>query len=308
MAKLTINAAAVTRLVGEISNLKDEISGMKDQIKCCYSVIREQEKLLTYQSRCMQTILSTITNNTDTPYGPLNESGPQGLIFVTDEAPGDDECRLTTSPRTPVAQSFAARNSAPTSPVLPVVESVPSVEPPTSSFTETKTPDPEPADHGHEPERRRTRPRRAAALAQNKPSKRNVGDIAAAVPDMANEALPSATVQPADTPRAPITSSLRAAAPRVVSLHVYNLSEDSTTEDVVRHVQDHMGIMAPVCQQLAVTRGNYTSFRLDVPADKVKVARNAGSWPEGVSVRFFNVIQPKQQKNSTAQRDNTSPT
>ncbi|XP_047996381.1 uncharacterized protein LOC125234215 [Leguminivora glycinivorella] len=229
----------------------------------------------------------------------LNESGPEGLIFV------DNDVLLDTSrqdhiltPVTPANQSVVTVDvtQETKSPVLPTPASGQStpVQPGTTEL----------------PEARRLRPRRGpAASEEGKPSTKRQADIAptALLPSAAPAANPGpSTSAPAQhTVPAPLTSStcsLRAAGPRVVSLHVYNLSEATTTEDVVRHVQDQMGIASPVCQQLVVTRGNYTSFRLDVPANKVKAARDNANWPTGVGIRYFNIVQPK---NANVQRAST---
>jgi hypothetical protein len=241
------------------------------------------------------------------------------LIILNDDPPldaGQDppasapESPVTIAPVSPRSDSGVAASSEPASPVLPVVAPV-----------NLMPVGPEVADSAPVHEKRRTRQRRAAIESRSKQSsKESCGNalLATSVADLASSPALASSADMAQTPSAtglraapavdplqsPSTPGLRAAGPRVVSLHVFNLSEDTTVEDVIHHVQTKLGISAPVCEKLVVTRGKYTSFRLEVPADKQRLVRSSHNWPDGVSVRLFNVVQ-KQQKNCTTPRGPT---
>ncbi|XP_063370741.1 uncharacterized protein LOC134659066 [Cydia amplana] len=237
----------------------------------------------------------------------LNQSGPEGLIFLQDDLPLDIQNEeLISSPAPPPTQPVSvAMTPGHESPILPVPKPA---DPEPSVKSSAQQPDPAPTNPDHLTETRRSRPRRGVVSAQSRTCATKKDDCLPTAPAVSSPGISSAPLPPLPAvtdpvPQSPCASGLRAAGPRVVSLHVYNLSEETTTEDVVRHVQTNMGIAAPVCQKLVVTRGNYTSFRLDVPADKVKAAKNVANWPSGVGVRYFNVVQPK---NSNAQRATTT--
>lgn len=263
-AKSLTTAAAVSNLVDEISTLKIEVTEMKDEIRGCHDVIREQQRMLTYQNECIQRILGIVSNQPVHPrlslsqHLSLDESGPQGIIFTNEQQPP----LVTMEPMPPT----------PASPV------------------------PQPARIAPALMSHRSCPPRVTPSALN--DEKCSSD--------ANGSIPTTILSPAKVPATPMKAQLKAtqprekrsmglsaAAPRVASLHIFNLDINTTAEDVVRHVRTQMGISAPICEQLVVTRGSYSSFRLDVPTDKLRTARNIKNWPEGVSVRTFNVVQPK---------------
>lgn len=269
-AKSTTNTAAVNRLVDVISNLKAEITEMKDDIRSCHNIISAQQKLLTYQNDSIQALLRIVTNKTFHPtlHGPqhfsLNESGPQGIVFLGDE----QEQFHSAGGRSMTSSQGPARQSPTPRPRRRVVTSTNNHQSPTANNS------------------------------QQNQNQHVSAPGAATLPGSGGSTTPPRP-EPEVSPCGSSPAGLRAAAPRVVSLHIFNLSEDTTVEDVIRHVQNQMDIPSPVCEQLVVTRGSYTSFRLDVPAGKQNVARNTKNWPEGVSIRSFNVLQPK---NSAAKR------
>ncbi|XP_047984040.1 uncharacterized protein LOC125224655 [Leguminivora glycinivorella] len=162
MAKQVTKAAAVTRLVEEVSNLKNQLAEMKNEITQCSSVISQQNRLLTYQSRCIQKILSTVTSTeVDFPltsstdhHELLNESGPEGLIFL------DNDSQLDTGRQDHLSTPATSANQSAVS-VAVTQESKSPVMPSPASGQST------PVQSGTNlPETRRLRPRRAAAASE----------------------------------------------------------------------------------------------------------------------------------------------
>lgn len=92
----------------------------------------------------------------------------------------------------------------------------------------------------------------------------------------------------------PETRCLRAAPPRTVSLHLFNFSVGTSPDDITNHLKSRLHMTA--CCEKLTTRGEYSSFRLDVPAAKVQSVRDPKLWPEGVAVRKFNVVTSKNGK------------
>lgn len=82
---------------------------------------------------------------------------------------------------------------------------------------------------------------------------------------------------------------LRAAPPRVGCLHLFNFDVDTTPEDIQLHLQSQLRVKSISCERLP-TRGEYASFKLEVPASNVPSIRNSKLWPAGVSIRKFNII------------------
>lgn len=91
------------------------------------------------------------------------------------------------------------------------------------------------------------------------------------------------------------TGGLRAAPARIGSLHLFNFNIDTTPDDIKKHLLSQLEINNISCEQLP-TRGEYASFKLDVPISKVQSVRDPGLWPTGVSIRRFNIVTPKNSK------------
>ncbi|KAJ2952083.1 hypothetical protein O0L34_g4350 [Tuta absoluta] len=87
-------------------------------------------------------------------------------------------------------------------------------------------------------------------------------------------------------------TSLRAAPPRTAALHLFNFNIETTVEDIVGHVKKFIKTSEVHCEKL-VTRGDYSSFKLNVPTASFKVIRDFKIWPAGVSIRKFNDITSK---------------
>lgn len=98
------------------------------------------------------------------------------------------------------------------------------------------------------------------------------------------------------------TGGLRAAPARISSLHLFNFNIDTTPDDIKKHLLSQLEINNISCEQLP-TRGEYVSFKLDVPTNKVQSVRDPGLWPTGVSIRKFNIVTPKNLKKPHAQND-----
>ncbi|KAJ2937593.1 hypothetical protein O0L34_g19073 [Tuta absoluta] len=96
------------------------------------------------------------------------------------------------------------------------------------------------------------------------------------------------------------TKSLSAAPPRTTSLHLFNLSTSTSIDDITGHVKRLIKTGEIRCEQL-ITRGDYSSFRLDVPAASLKAVCDPGVWPEGVSICRFNVVSPESKNLKTQQ-------
>jgi hypothetical protein len=281
--KVTANTAAVNRLVEIITNLKTEIADMKDRIECCNCTILEQHKLLTSQNANIQAILRVMTGTNNHPELPhkslafqhvtLNESGPQGIVFLDEE----QHVQSTITP-----PSLAV-------PMSPGVPAASEPEPKARRNRQRRDPTNSPlitADHHQSPEGQPPMPVQPVPVLQTVPRPQAAG-LTVAPPAAAPIRNPSRSSSERGA------AGLRAAGPRITKLHVFNLSEDTTPDDVIHHVQTRMGIPKPVCEQLVVTRGKYASFRLDVPTDNQKIVRDTSNWPAGVSVRLFNVVQAK---------------
>ncbi|KAJ2937243.1 hypothetical protein O0L34_g19280 [Tuta absoluta] len=71
------------------------------------------------------------------------------------------------------------------------------------------------------------------------------------------------------------TKSLSAAPPRTTSLHLFNFSTSTSIDDITEHVKRLIKTGEIRCEQL-ITSGDYSSFRLDVPAASLKTVRNHG--------------------------------
>lgn len=98
------------------------------------------------------------------------------------------------------------------------------------------------------------------------------------------------------------SGGLRAAPPRIGSLHLFNFNIDTTPEDIKQHLLSKLKINNIGCERLP-TRGEYASFKLDVPTCKVQSVRDPGLWPTGVSIRKFNIVTPKNSKNTHTRND-----
>ncbi|KAJ2937388.1 hypothetical protein O0L34_g16572 [Tuta absoluta] len=103
----------------------------------------------------------------------------------------------------------------------------------------------------------------------------------------------SASLHAPTNPTNATPGSLKAAAPRIISWHIFNFSEGTTSEDIAQYTETVLKIQRFQCEQLKVTRGNYTSFRLDVPATATSIIKHPSSWPEGVTVRRFQIVTSK---------------
>ncbi|KAJ2938060.1 hypothetical protein O0L34_g19383 [Tuta absoluta] len=104
---------------------------------------------------------------------------------------------------------------------------------------------------------------------------------------------PPAPLHAPTSPTNATPGSLKAAAPRIISWHIFNFSEGTTSEDIAQYTETVLNIQQFQCEQLKVTRGNYTSFRLDVPATATSIIKHPSSWPEGVTVRRFQIVTSK---------------
>ncbi|KAJ2943641.1 hypothetical protein O0L34_g16754 [Tuta absoluta] len=96
-------------------------------------------------------------------------------------------------------------------------------------------------------------------------------------------AQPAAQAQP---------GCLSAAPPRTSALHLFNFSVETTTADIIDHLKLRLKLNVARCEKLT-TLGEYSSFKLDVPAARVRDIRNRNLWPEGVAIRPFNEITSK---------------
>ncbi|KAJ2948836.1 hypothetical protein O0L34_g5763 [Tuta absoluta] len=85
---------------------------------------------------------------------------------------------------------------------------------------------------------------------------------------------------------------LCAGPPRVASFHLFNFSQSTVSQDITSHLKSRVGLENLTCVQLQ-TKGQYSSFRLDVPTNKAHLIRNDKLWPEGVSIRNYNVVTSK---------------
>lgn len=250
-----------------------------------------------------------------------NDSGPEGLTCVYNDTPGDKQVQNEVSASTTLP---SPKQSTPTHTPVPIqtrrLRSRPrrklqseavQEQPSTSPVIESAAPAArkEPVSKAAAPPVRLAPARavQAESVSQVRSTK-STTSAPEAVVKAAITAAPTTSAVPAakpvpSTPAAPgppdvsdpprKLEGLRAATQRPVSLHVFNLSTETTTDDVIRHVKSIIGIQVDICERLKVTRGQYSSFRIDVPASKVRLVRNSKHWPDGVSVRMFNVVEPK---------------
>lgn len=290
----TRTKATEDRLVDVISNLEVTITDLQYRVTECYEIIKTQQIELTTQREITGEILKLLKHNSPnvctenhpntyskivkiparfavTNNVPLDESGPSGLVHI-DTVYNDPNTQSTP-------------------------HSTPSLTT-TPPMAEQQQPIQQPVD---KPRRGRPARQRKTALAQDASPSDTA--TATAVHQQTESVRPSVPLEPVQLfvhSEQPLVSEkqrgLRAAAPQPVSLHVFNLSVETTAEDVLRHLESGLSIKVTRCEKLTVTRGQYSSFRIDVPSDKVRLVRNSKHWPDGVAVRMFNFVQTKNLK------------
>lgn len=318
------------RLVDVILNLKEIVKEMKDKLDKTHDIIINQQREITRQKQTNIEILKILQlKSTDlnlekltaTPqylhsYGTLNislnDSGPEGLTFIHDTKLDSIQVQNEACTSQPPKEVSTPTRSSTTMPVEKMqLRSRPRRKLQSEAVAGQLLPSPDalPAQPAHQTavSKPPVPPGPAGPAGPMLPTTQ----IPSPLPCRIVESLVPAALIP--IPQSALLSpkvvslmerrdGLRAAAPRSVSLHVFNLSEETTSADLVDHIKSTMDIQVDRCEQLTVTRGHYSSFKIDVPANKVGVIRNRKHWPEGVSIRIFNIVKPKNFKVSSGDR------
>lgn len=247
----------------------------------------------------------------------LNQSGPTGLNYMPDlDSSYDDVAEiLTVSPQKPTlaSRSGSAPNSpsyssvvaalkvpkapapADGAPTVPVVSApaaaVPAAAEPVAAATLSATARTAGASAAAPVTILAQTAAAPAAAVQATRRLRSRAHRLSPVVDPPSKPSPSVSQSSSQLSSRTSTCGLKAASPRVISWHVFNLSEGTTVSDVIHYVETELKIRDAKCEQLKVTRGQYSSFRLDVPAANTFIIKQHTSWPEGVSVRRFKIVQ-----------------
>jgi hypothetical protein len=314
------------RLVDVILNLEMTILEMKEKLDKTYDIMQQQQQVLIMQKELNIEIMKTLNNTSPdlhsrqsnvpnkTPQYTVtlnnvshNNSGPEGIIFFDNTSPCDTQaqeeefqCAAPQEISTPTRSSVALplqRKQLRSRPGRMLQSKAAAAKPSESPDTGSKAPAVQAAapklPGSSVPSASANRTAAPSALETTMP------------PVVKLPAVPTArTPPPAPMLRAAPKhqEGLQAAAPRPISLHVFNLTVETTTDDVVHHIKSKFGIQVEKCEQLKVTRGNYSSFKVDVPAHKVGIVRSHKHWPEGVSIRNFNVVEPKNYQANSGDR------
>jgi hypothetical protein len=299
------------RLVDVILNLEVELKEIKHKLHGCHDLISNQQHEIIENKNQMAELLKIVRalpGNTerpeiegarDIPYNlhshftnnvTLNESGPQGIPYIGDTA--DEETATQCVPTAAAeVQNAKIKQKPPKPSSTPVVLQNTGGPACTSRRGRPRRAAPLPASAGLDPATPNVVPATEMPVSTGPPSTESTKVPEPLMSGRAGGPSAPAVLTTGGTPR--IQPSLRAAAPRQASLHVFNLSEETTAEDVLQHVRCKLGVEVAQCERLVVTRGQYSSFKLDVPAEKVHLVRNAQHWPANVSIRRFNFVAPK---------------
>ncbi|KAJ2948890.1 hypothetical protein O0L34_g5821 [Tuta absoluta] len=263
------------RLVTVVTNLERIVLDMQEKMGCCYNIINKQQEIIELLS-------AKIDKNTQ-------------LLLEIKAPPATSNTTVTEKNNSPGQNNhlFKRHCDSKSSPLMiqpDIVTKVPKILR-LSSLNALNNSGPEGitlhnTDTNVDDEPNNTSPRP------------NAGRRWEPTSAITGQPLSRPLVSPrgASIPVAPATGipcGLQAAAPRSINLHLFNLSKGTTVEDISKHVESKMGMKNINCEKLVVTRGDYSSFRLEVPASKVHIIKNSNNWPEGVSIRKFNVVESK---------------
>lgn len=239
----TITAAAVDRMVDVVLNLETEVSEIKEELRSCKNIITGQQTLLTHQYRCIQTILNVLTNSHQAlnivQHSSLNDSGPAGIICLNGEPPAVKKLNTSLT-----GQSLEVPTGAGPPVVHALVSPVPTPRMPRARDT----------NHGPQP---------ASATYSSAAAHESAASSSGHVPPGPLRDGGAGAASLVGKPSKSV--ELRAAPPRHSSLHVFNLSHETTSDNILQHIASKMAIKDATCVKLNVTRGQYSSFHLDVP-------------------------------------------
>lgn len=306
MAPTLRSTAGIERLVETLSNVEKTVINMAKQLTTCHDIILKQqdciisqEQKITKNTRLLNDIINhLLEKSAKTTYIPsclsnvnmsLNDSGPQGITVMTE----DSQRVISPTHNT----EFVPHNEK------PVQKSADEKSTRTNcsggKISSNKGAKLSPKDRAAD---------MVAGQRQGSSSKTSSKDVrlssyaTAAGRKAANSTTLPHVLTPDPTPgqNAPRStdsqatsriakSGLKAAPPRIASLHLFNFSEDTKPDDILGHLESRVGVTTAKCEQLT-TRGKYSSFKLDVPNNKVKSIRDTCLWPEGTSIRKYKII------------------
>ncbi|KAJ2951370.1 hypothetical protein O0L34_g13511 [Tuta absoluta] len=268
--------AALDRLVDVVNGLGTQITALNIKLNDCYDVINKQKTYIMQQEQNIRQLLMTVDEI------KTNQISQKCKDEIKEHSPG-------------VSQNLASPFHLGPVPTVPHRFSAPLLnESGPQGITIHNTMDgwTNPiANQTSNPPSCMSTPVSASA-----PAKKQSVMFAQAV-----KSPPAAAITPAahgkptaqDKPAAQAKPvGLITAPPRSRYLHLFNFSLETTTADITNHLDSCLKLRDVSCEKLT-THGDYSSFKLQVPAASVRSVRNRSLWPEGVSVRPFNDISTK---------------
>lgn len=298
-----VSKLAIERLVDAISNLDVKVTSMQQKINDCYDIIAEQKESAINRdlkidsiATSLDQLIKSLNMSTNLP-----EKFNEATSLVQPTTPPLSKTRTKICDRVPLklCTNTLHNDSGP--------EGITVIHTPDDSILtqkdDTVTQDlndgqlpSQPIEKAPATSTPATHNRRWEHHVLKTPPPRNIDTVLQTAPPPpvapSAPAAPSASsAPPVNTEQTTITG-LRAAPPRIASLHLFNFIEETTPEDIKGHLMSHLHLVDVRCEQLP-TRGRYSSFKLDIPIAKVNQVRNPKLWPDGVSIRKFNEVSPK---------------
>lgn len=273
--------AAIERLVDVISNLEMKINDMYTKLEHCHDTIKSQNLYISKQDEKISQLLTkidelknmTITNK-NIKKRHNTKTNKNQLFHSPDKSIGQHQNTINSMMSNPV-NSIPSRLSVPLTLDDSGPQGITMIEQPQVHSIHTNT------------------------TGDNEPPLTSTQIL---TPDT-NESAKNAN--PLITRERKLKSGvgLRAAPPRVGCLHLFNFDVNTTPEDIQLHLQSQLRVTSISCERLP-TRGEYASFKLEVPASNVPSIRNSKLWPAGVSIRKFNIVNDsKNSPRNTARHD-----
>lgn len=84
------------------------------------------------------------------------------------------------------------------------------------------------------------------------------------------------------------------AADKRVPLFIYNVSKDTTVDDVAKYIREKTKVLVSPVKVIPKGSKNYDSYKLYVPSQKLALFDDDSLWPDGICFRRYIVFKQKE--------------